>query len=85
MIRVISGYGPQARRPLEEKYRFYNELAGEYKLQNPSEVAFGLGDFNGRVGKEIEGFKGAHGGNGIGKKMRSEECYLSFATKENYV
>ena len=48
--------------------RFYDELAGEYELQNPSEVVFGLGDFNGRVGEEIEGFEGVHGGNGIGQK-----------------
>ena len=40
MMQVISPYGPQARRPLEEKHRFYEELAGEYELQNPSEVVF---------------------------------------------
>ena len=38
VIRVISAYGPQAGRPLEEKHSFYDELAGEYKLQNPIEV-----------------------------------------------
>ena len=65
MIRVISAYGPQAGRPLE-KHRFYDELAGKYELQNPSEVIFGLRDFNGHVGEEIEGFEGVHGGNGIG-------------------
>ena len=68
VIRVISAYGPQAGRPLEEKHRFYDELAGEYELQNPSEVVFGLGDFNGHVGEEIEGFEGVYGGNGIGQR-----------------
>ena len=46
VIRAISAYGPQAERPLKEKHRFYDKLAGEYELQNPSEVVFGLGDFN---------------------------------------
>ena len=68
VIRVISAYGPQARRPLQEKHKFYDELAGEYELQNPSEVVFGHGDFNGHVGEEIKGFEGVHGGNGIGKR-----------------
>ena len=68
VIRVISAYGPQAGRPLQEKHKFYDELAGEYELQNPSEVVFGHGDFNGHVSEEIKGFEGVHGGNGIGKR-----------------
>ena len=30
---------------LKEKYRLYDELAGECELQNPSEIVFGLGGF----------------------------------------
>ena len=78
VIRVISAYGPQAGRPLEEKHRFYDELAGEYELQNPSEVVFGLGDFNGHVGEEIEGFEGALGGNGIGQRNAEGRMLLEF-------
>ena len=78
VIRVISAYGPQAGRPLEEKHRFYDELAGECELQIPSEVAFGLGDFNGHVGEEIEGFEGAHGGNGIGQRNTEGSMLLDF-------
>ena len=59
-IRVISACGPQAGRPLEEKHRFDDELTSEYELQNPSEVVFGMGNFNGHVGNEIEGFEGFH-------------------------
>ena len=65
---VILAYRPQAGKPLEKKHRFYDELAGKYELQNPSEVVFGLGDLNGHVGEEIEGFEGVHGGNGTGKR-----------------
>ena len=32
VIRVISANGPQVGMPLEEKRRFYDELAGEYEL-----------------------------------------------------
>ena len=78
VIRVISAYGPQAGTPLEEKHRFHDELAGEYELQNPSEVVFGLGDFQGLVGEEIEGFEGVHEGNGIGMRNAEGRMLLEF-------
>ena len=53
-------------------------MAGEYELQNPSEVVFGLGDLNGQVGEEIEGFEGVHGGNGIGKRNAEKRMLLEF-------
>ena len=77
VIRVISAYG-QAGRLLEEKHRFYDKLAGEYKLQNPSDVVFKLGDFNGHVGEEIEGFEGVHGGNEIGQRNAEGRMLLEF-------
>ena len=78
VIRVISAYGPQAGRPLDEKHRFYDELAVEYEPQNPSEVVFGLGDFNGHVGEEINGFEGVHAGNGIRKRNAEGRMLLEF-------
>ena len=78
VIRVISAHGPQAGRLLEEKHRFYYKLAGEYELQNPSEVVLGLGDFNGHVREEIEGFEGVHGGNGIGQRNAEGRMLLEF-------
>ena len=86
VIRVISAYGPQEGRPLEEKHGFYDELAGEYELQNPSRVVFGLGDFNGHVGEEIEGFEGVHSGNGIGQRNAEGRMLLEFCDeRELYV
>ena len=82
VIRVISAYELQAGRPLEEKHRFYDELAGEYELQNPSKVVFLLGDFNGHVGKEIEGFEGVHGRNGIGKRNAEGRMLLEFCDEK---
>ena len=78
MTRVISAYGPQAGMPLEEKQRFDDELAGEYELQNPSKVVFRLGDFNGHVGEEIEGFEGVLGEIGIGKRSAEGRMLLEF-------
>ena len=78
VIRVISAYGPQAGKPPKEKHTFYDELAGEYELQNPSEVVFGLGDFNGHVGEKKEGFEGVHEGNGIGKRNAEGGMLLEF-------
>ena len=37
-------------------------------------MVFGLGDFNGHVGEEIEGFKGVHGRNEIGQKCRGKNA-----------
>ena len=74
-------YVPQAGRPLEEKYRFCNELAGKYELRNPSEVVFKLGDFGGYVGEEIEGFEDVHGGNGKGKRNAEGRMPLKFCDK----
>ena len=38
----------------------------------------GLGDFNGHVGKEIEGFEGVHGGYGIGERNAEGRMLLEF-------
>ena len=56
-------------------------MAGEYELQNPSEVVFGLGDFNGHVGEEIEGFEGVLGGNGIGKRNAEGRMLIKFCNE----
>ena len=37
-------------------------------LENFGETVLGLNDFNGHVGRWIDGIKGVHGRNGIGKK-----------------
>ena len=53
-------------------------MAGEYGAQNPSEVVFKLGDFNGHAGEKIEGFEGVDGGNGIGKRNAEGRMLLEF-------
>ena len=79
MIKLFTILGG---KPLEEKHRFYNELAGEYKLQNPSEVVFGERDFNVHAGEEIEGFEGVHGGNGICQRNAEGRMLLEFCDEK---
>ena len=56
-------------------------MASEWDLQNFGEVVLGLGDFNGYVGRRIDGFEGVRGGYGISK--RNVEDYLSFVMKRS--
>ena len=82
IIQVMSAYSPQVGRSKCEKDQLYNDMASEWDLQNPIEVVLGMGDFNRHVGRQIDGFEGVHGGNGIGKKMLRED-YSSFMMKRS--
>ena len=53
-------------------------MASEWNLQNPSEVALGMGDLNGHVGSWIDGFKGVHVGYGIGNRNVEKRRLLEF-------
>jgi len=68
VVRMVFAYGPQIGRIIEEKRRFYDELASEWDHRSPGEMVLGLRDFNGHVGKHIDGFENVHGGNGIGER-----------------
>ena len=57
-------------------------MAGEWVLQNPGKVVLGLGDFNGHVGGQIDGFEGVHGGYEIGKKNVKGRRLLEFCNKK---
>ena len=54
-----------------EKGRFYGDLGSEWDLHSVVELILGMGDFNGHVGKWIEG---VHGENGIGERNVEERC-----------
>lgn len=82
IVRVICGYAPQTGRPALEKERFYDEMAYEWDMQGTNELVLGLGDFNGHVGNDIEGFEGVHGGNGIGKRNVEGRMLLEFCDQK---
>ena len=71
-------YAPHAGWPQEEKdefydelYRFMGKLKGKYVV---------LGDLNGHVGRDVDGYEGVHGGNGFGDRNAEGEAILEFAT-----
>ena len=51
VVRVICPYAPQSKKPDAEKEKFYEEMAHELSMENANELALGLEDFNGHVGK----------------------------------
>ena len=69
VLRIICVYGPQSGRTAAEKRHFNDDLRSEWDLHSVGElVLLGMGDFNGHVGKQIEGYEGVHGENGIGER-----------------
>ncbi|XP_067056003.1 uncharacterized protein [Acropora muricata] len=66
VLRIICEYGPQSGRMAAEKEHFNDDLRSEWDLHSVGElVLLGMGDFN---GKQIEGYEGVHGENGIGER-----------------
>ena len=60
VVKIICAYGPQSGRTGAEKERFYDDLRSEWDLHKMGELVLGMGDFNGHVGKLIQG-EGVHG------------------------
>ena len=69
VLRIICVYDPQSGRTAAEKEHFNDDLRSEWNLHSVGElVLLGMGEFNGHVGKQIEGYMGVHGENGIGER-----------------
>ena len=81
VVRVVCAYAPQSGKPDAEE-RFYQEMAREWSVANENELVLGLGDFNGHVGKCVEGFEGIHGGYGIGKRNAEGRMFLDFCDQK---
>ncbi|ESN98957.1 hypothetical protein HELRODRAFT_67113 [Helobdella robusta] len=71
IVRVISGYAPQQSRKKEEKDRFYDDVSNEIGQAGMDEFVVLLGDLNGHVGADADGYEGVHGG--WGYCIRNEE------------
>ena len=71
-------YYLQSGRTGAEKERFHDDLRSERDLHNMGELVLGMGDFNGHVGKQIEGYEGVHGGNEIGERNVEGKMMLEF-------
>ena len=78
VVRIICVYGPQSGRTCAEKDRFYDDLGSEWNLHSVGELVLAMGDFNGHVGKQIEGYEGMYGVNRIGKRNVEGKMLLEF-------
>ncbi|XP_067052694.1 uncharacterized protein [Acropora muricata] len=58
----------ESGRTAAEKDHFYDDLRSEWDLHSVGELVLSMGDFNGHVGKRIEGYENVHGRNGTGKR-----------------
>jgi len=59
-------YALQPGRLSAEKDAFYEQLLSSIAAIDDTEYLIVAGNFNGHVGKRIEGFDNQHGGNGYG-------------------
>ena len=75
-------YGPQSGRTAAEKEHFYDDLRNEWDLHSVGEQVLGTADFNGHVGKRIEGYKDVHGGNGIEERNMEGKMLLEFCDEK---
>ena len=66
VFTFLSVYAPQAGLQEAEKDRFYNQLQSVMARIPVSEVLIPLGDWNGHVGADNNGFEEVHHGKGFG-------------------
>ena len=83
VVKIVCAYAPQGGRSMSEKEKFYEEMARGCEVENANEVLICLGDLNGHIGKEVDGFEGLHGGFGIGKRNLEGKLLLEFCVEKD--
>ena len=53
-------YNPQSGRSLEEQQPFYDAFKNEWEMHSVNDLVGCLSDFNGHLGRHINGFDGVH-------------------------
>ena len=81
----LSVYAPQAGLQEAEKDRFYDQLQSVMARIPASEVLIPLGDWNGHVGADSNGFEKVHHGKSFGVRKVEGERLLEFALANNLV
>ena len=76
----VARFTPLWQNVAEE--HFYDDLGSEWDLHSVGELVLGIGDFNGHLGKQIEGYEGVHGGNGIGERNVEGKMLLEFCDEK---
>jgi len=57
------------------------DLACEWSMQSTEELVLSLGDFNGHVGKQADGFEDVHGGNDSDVRNYEGRLLLEFCSE----
>ena len=78
ILSVISVYAPQCGLDDVQKDRFYDSLINIAGKLGEKEIVVIAGDFNGHVGKSINGYDSLHGGYGYGDRNKEGERILEF-------
>ena len=68
---------------MSEKEKFYEETARGCEVENENEVLICLENFNGHIGKEVDGFESVHGGFGISKRNVEGRLQLKFCVEKS--
>ena len=67
MLRLICGYAPLSGKSFEEKQSFCDDLKCELDMHSTGDLVMCLGEFDGHVGRHIDGFDWVYGGYGVGQ------------------
>ena len=65
-----------------QRKRFYDDLRSEWDYHSMGELVLSMGDFNGHVGKRIEGYEGVHAEKGTGERKVEEKMLLEFCDEK---
>lgn len=84
-INIISAYAPTLKAADETKEKFYDELRNLISSIPAKEDIILLGDFNARVGKDTDAWKGVIGRHGMGKMNANGELLASFCAEQGLI
>ena len=78
---LFSVYSPTLQADIAERVKFYTDLRALVSKIPKDDKIFILGDFNARVGRDSEAWKGVLGRHGIGKRNENGLMLLEFCAE----
>lgn len=78
---LFSVYSPTLQADISVKEKFYTDLRTYVSKAPAEDKIFILGDFNARVGKDAEAWKGVLGSHGVGKRNENGLMLLEFCAE----
>ena len=82
-VSVVSAYAPTMAYPEETKNSFYADLDRLIRTVSRRDKLIILGDFNARVGRSHEAWKGIIGRHGVGKENSNGTLLLEFCARHH--